>query len=75
VSAAWQPLALSRGAWQAIRDEILASAGRGALSDAWTSDLTRADGETVTVFLTPALAGELAALLDEHPRLQALLAG
>jgi hypothetical protein len=76
-----QPVSLHRGAWAALRDGLVepartAAAGTRALpltrlSAAW--DDPRADGERVTVWLTPDDATTLAGLLDAHPELAGLL--
>ena len=78
-----QPVPLSRAAWQALRGGLLEPArARAAAKDmlaltrlaaAW--DDARAEGERVTVFLTPEDAITLAGLLDGHPELAALLQG
>lgn len=78
-----QPVGLSRAAWTALRDGLLAPARARATPDgmvplarlgaAWAA--AQGDGERVTVFLTPEDAATLAGLLDGHPELAALLQG
>jgi hypothetical protein len=82
--AVLQPLWMSEGAWEAIRDRVVgpaaiaaqtsgaANAGAlRALLDAW-NDVTR-DGPRVGVWTSPETAVALAGLLDEHPELADLL--
>ncbi|MCW3009712.1 MAG: hypothetical protein JWO90_116 [Solirubrobacterales bacterium] len=76
-----QPVGLGRTAWAALRDGLLEPARATAapeamvplarLSAAWAAPLE--EGDRVTVFLTPEDAATLAALLDGHPELAALL--
>ena len=75
-------MSLSRAAWAALRDGLVAPARAAATGDellprtrleaAWAD--ARAEGERVSVFLTPDDAATLAALLDAHPELAGLLA-
>ena len=78
-----QPIALRRAAWAALRDGLVEPARVGAtpeamaplarLSAAWGA--AHGEGDRLTVFLTPEDASTLAALLDGHPELAALLQG
>ena len=75
-------MSLSRAAWAALRDGLVAPARAAATGDellpltrlqaAWAD--ARSEGERVSVFLTPDDAATLAALLDAHPELAGLLA-
>ena len=76
-----QPVPLSRAAWTALRDGLVEPARAQASPDevvslarlaATWSDAT-AEGERVTVFLSPDDAAALAALLDARPELASLL--
>ena len=77
-----QPVSLSRAAWAALRDGLIAPACAAATGDelvprtrleaAWADAHT--EGERVSVFLKPDDATTLAALLDAHPELAGLLA-
>lgn len=67
-----QPLSMSRGAWKAIGEEVVAPAvGDDVLSIALDAVWRQAtpEGARVTVWLSPELALVLARLLDGHPEL------
>jgi hypothetical protein len=77
---------MSEGAWEALRDQVIAPAeaqaraagaaeatGLAQLLQTW-QDASR-DGPRVGVFLTPELAEVLATLLDQRPELAGLLGG
>lgn len=76
-----QPVALSRAAWTALRDGLVepsrarAAGGEAVplarLAATWSA--ATAEGDRVTVFLSPDDAATLAALLDAHPELASLL--
>ncbi len=76
-----RPVGLTRAAWAALRDGLLEPARAAAtpegivplarLHAAWSAP--QADGDRVTVFLTPEDAATLAALLDGHPEMAELL--
>jgi hypothetical protein len=78
--AAWEPLWMSPGAWEAIRDQVVGPARAVDPAQQASLDLLRAawgdarrEGDRVAVFLNPELAGALASLLDQQPELAALL--
>jgi hypothetical protein len=80
--AAWEPLWMSPGAWEAIRDQVVAPARAADPAQRASLELLRAawqdarrDGDRVAVFVDPAVAATLAALLDENPDVAALLNG
>jgi hypothetical protein len=74
-----EPLWISEGAWQALRDQVIApeaAAGdQGALALLETWDAPRREGDRVGVFVDAEHARTLARLLDAHPALAAQLLG
>jgi hypothetical protein len=74
-----EPLWISEGAWEALRDQVIApqaSAGDqdvGELLDTWNAPQREAD--RVGVFIDAEHARTLARLLDAHPALAAQLLG
>jgi hypothetical protein len=78
--AAWEPLWMSPGAWEAIGDQVVRPARAADPAQQASIELLRAawqdarhDGGRVAVFVNPELAATLAALLDQQPALAALL--
>jgi hypothetical protein len=78
--AAWEPLWMSPGAWEAIGDQVVRPAQAtdpahraqlDLLRSAW-QDASHENGR-VAVFINPELAAVLAGLLDQQPQLAALL--
>lgn len=79
--AAWEPLWMSTGAWEAIGAQVVSPAQSTDPREHLTLDQLRAawrdarhENGRVAVFVNPELARALAALLDRQPELAALLA-
>ncbi|HEY6760873.1 MAG TPA: hypothetical protein VI318_15355 [Baekduia sp.] len=74
-----EPLWISQGAWQALRDQVIApEAATGdqdvrELLETW--DTPQREADRVAVFIDGAHARTLARLLDAHPALAAELLG
>jgi hypothetical protein len=74
-----EPLWISEGAWQALRDQVIAPEAAGGerevreLLETW--DAPQREGDRVGVFIDGAHARTLARLLDAHPALAAQLLG
>jgi hypothetical protein len=70
-----EPLWLSEGAWQAIRDRVIDRGGMTpevmALARVWDEPVR--DGDRVGVFVDAEQARTLGALLDAHPDVARLL--
>ncbi|HMJ32705.1 MAG TPA: hypothetical protein VK501_02220 [Baekduia sp.] len=78
--AAWEPLWMSPGAWEAIGDQVIGPAQATDAAQRASLELLRAawqdarrENDRVAVFITPELAAVLADLLDRQPELAALL--
>jgi hypothetical protein len=74
-----EPLWLSEGAWQALRDQVIAPEAVDGdrdvieLQDTWNAP--RREADRVGVFIDGEHARTLARLLDGHPALAAELLG
>jgi hypothetical protein len=77
--AVLEPLWISEGAWEALRDEVIAPEAAGGAQDVrelletWSAP--RREGDRVGVFIDAEHARTLARLLDAHPALAAQLLG
>jgi hypothetical protein len=74
-----EPLWITEGAWEALRDQVIApavaSGDRDAAELLATWNEPQRDGPRVGVFVDAAHARTLARLLDAHPQLAAQLLG
>jgi hypothetical protein len=74
-----EPLWISEGAWEALRDQVIAPAVAGGDREAAdllaTWEKPQRDGPRVGVFVDGDHARTLARLLDAHPQLAAELLG
>jgi hypothetical protein len=74
-----EPLWISEGAWEALRDQVIAPQASGGdrdageLLDTWNA--AQRDADRVGVFIDAEHARTLARLLDAHPALAAQLLG
>jgi hypothetical protein len=77
--AVLEPLWISEGAWEALRDQVIApavaSGDRQAAELLATWNEPRRDAHRVGVFVDGEHARTLARLLDAHPQLAAQLLG
>jgi hypothetical protein len=74
-----EPLWISEGAWEALRDDVIAPAAatgdREAAELLQTWNVPQRDAHRVGVFVDADHARTLARLLDAHPHLAAQLLG
>jgi hypothetical protein len=74
-----EPLWISQGAWQALRDQVIAPEADAGDQDVRelleTWDAPQREADRVAVFIDAAHARTLARLLDAHPALAAELLG
>ena len=74
-----EPLWITEGAWEALRDEVIAPEAAAGEQDVRelleTWDAPRREADRVGVFIDGEHARTLARLLDAHPALAAQLLG